>query len=136
MAYVVVRRTVTHMAARIDLQVTRGDYLEHFVLFEDDNGAAIDVSQFSWVAECRAYPAGPLLEAFSVDTSEAARGVLRIHTFVGWSRVAEPSFWALVQRDPFWPDDRGVVRAAHKTIMEGRIIPVGGYTLANDVVRG
>lgn len=124
------------MAARIDLQVTLGDYLEHYVLFENDNGTAIDVSHLDWVAECRSFPGGPLLESFNVDTSDAARGVLRIHTSATWSRSAEFSFWALVQRTPMRPDGRGVVRSTHKTIMEGRIIPVGGYTIADSVISG
>ncbi len=124
------------MTARIDLQITVGDYLEHFVTFEDEAGAPIDVSNFDWVAECRAYPRGPLIEEFSVDASNAASGVLRIHTYLTWSRAAHLAFWSLVQRKPMQPDHRGVVRSTHKTIMEGRIISSGGYTIADSIISG
>jgi hypothetical protein len=101
------------MPAALDLNIYRGDDFAEYVTFRDENGAAIDVSARSYVAQLRTQRGteGELLATCNIDTTNAAQGTIVLNISASTTATLVGGVWDLVEH----------VNGTRRTLLTGRV---------------
>lgn len=63
----------------LNLTFVRGDDIEFRLELTHQNGSPMDLSNWSFLAQCRSKPGGYILFSFDIDTTLSADGVVRFY---------------------------------------------------------
>ena len=116
-------RTVTDMAPRLDLSVTRMDDVWIDFYFEDESGNPVNrpYQAYAYYVEFRDRPGGELV--FNPDAYQVpdVPGHIRIQLDSTSTKNLESCFWSLVEQQRFAPYVR-------TTLLQGRVNVTEGIT--------